>query len=125
MHTINLWWKESVGVSTRHSSGSFVLFILIFNEQISIQHASVCSASFRPFVRQPVSAYPSITESLPRTMHHLTCSTLDLMWSFDMGNRVISVHLVNTILYDTMHCIYVHPKADKASLICHTEPNKK
>jgi len=24
-----------------------------------------------------------------------------------------------------MHYIYVHPKVDKASLICRTEPNKK
>jgi len=29
-----------------------------------------------------------------------------------------------TIRYDTMHYINVRPKADKASLICRTEPNK-
>jgi len=29
------------------------------------------------------------------------------------------------VRYDTMRCIYVHPKANEASLICHTEPNKK
>jgi len=28
------------------------------------------------------------------------------------------------IRYDTMHYIYLRPKADKASLICRTEPNK-
>jgi len=28
------------------------------------------------------------------------------------------------IRYGTMHYIYVHPKADKASLICRTEPKK-
>jgi len=33
--------------------------------------------------------------------------------------------LYDTIRYDTMHYIYVRPKADKASLNCRTEPNKK
>jgi len=30
----------------------------------------------------------------------------------------------DTIRYDTMHYIYLHLKADKASLICRMEPNK-
>jgi len=29
------------------------------------------------------------------------------------------------VRYDMMRCIYVHPKANEASLICRTEPNKK
>jgi len=30
----------------------------------------------------------------------------------------------DTTWYDTMHYIFLHPKADKSSLICRTEPDK-
>jgi len=45
-------------------------------------------------------------------------------WNDPVESQIVEVEGYDMIRYDTMHYIYVRPKADKASLICRVEPNK-